>query len=727
MLNGEALVATDSGDLVWHSQSPGLYANLNVQPLRFGHFLTYWNGTKATDSLQQSFGYGYVSILDTSYNEVRRICPKLNLVTVNGTQYECPLDMRESYITEQTTLIATVVNVTSADLSSIGGPVDGYIYNTILNFHVRLLREETTSIANGHNHVPAAKVTVSFLILAHSSSSRDEHSQAGRLFNQQPRVVRHNMPGNPARSECKVASLPRLSRYYLVYCSARLQVDSGGLLEFLSRTAESFAFPSVLDPAHEIMTTVVLSPDEFYRDEGAERLMVIGDGLFLVRKNLDCALKQFRYDYEPRTLWVDAIYINQSDVDERGDQVSQMGSVYSKANDVIIWLGEATNDSNQGMDFLKEILMLGSYREPSEERYSDQNMADDFRTTLDRPDSNSCILALAGILARSWWDRVWMLQEIVLAHSATVYCGSKSHTWDSFEMLSIILLQPGIQSLLVRFSNAGSLAARVLRERLNRPFNIRRIRTDQASEEGMTLSRMVKRTINYDATDPRDKVYAVLSTVTHDTTLEPNYNLTKSKVYTAAFKAILQQDGDLSILCLLTAKEFRDESLPSWVPDLSSECSMVPISAAHDERVGRVHNASPPHRKFPEGSMQFRDDDTVLVLTGVTVGTISCLGTTAPDIRLAPIRDYALRSMKEAMFSWGSLLMNEHFFKNYITGCTKMEAFWRTITLDQKVQGYHPGYSMRKVGAARRLGNPDEWIPPPNPPDELRLFAALDD
>ena len=528
--------------------------------------------------------------------------------------------------------------------------------------------------------------------------------------------------------------------------------------------------PNVLDPAHEIMTTVELSSDEFYSysslqdknwirllvlepspdpeapvfctlqhwplsdapryealsyvwgDEGSMGTIIIDDGLFLVRPNLDSALKQLRYDYTPRTLWVDAICINQFDNDERGDQVSQMGRIYSKANDVVIWLGEESHNSNQGMDFLDEIVMLGSRRE-----YLDQNMADDFRSILDRPDSNSCILALADILMRPWWDRVWTLQEIVLAHSATVYCGSKIQTWDSFEMVSIILLQPGIQSLLVRFSKAGSIGARLLRERLNRPFNINRIRSDLASEAGMTLSGMVKRTINYLATDPRDRVYALFSTVTRDTALEINYNLSKRKVYTAALKAILQQDGNLSILSFITANESRDESLPSWVPDLSGDRKMIPISAAPDERVGRVYNASPPHRTFPEGSIQFQDDNTVLVLAGVTVDTIKCLGATAPDMRFAQISNNPLSSMKEAIYSWRSVLEDEHFLKNYITGCTKMEAFWRTITLDQKVQGYHPGYIARQVDAARRLGNSDEWIPPPTPRDESRLLAALDD
>ena len=40
-----------------------------------------------------------------------------------------------------------------------------------------------------------------------------------------------------------------------------------------------------------------------------------------------------------RTLWADAICINQSDVAERNSQVSKMGSIYARASSVHIWLG----------------------------------------------------------------------------------------------------------------------------------------------------------------------------------------------------------------------------------------------------------------------------------------------------------------------------------------------------------------------------------------------------
>ncbi|KAF2445504.1 HET-domain-containing protein, partial [Karstenula rhodostoma CBS 690.94] len=63
-----------------------------------------------------------------------------------------------------------------------------------------------------------------------------------------------------------------------------------------------------------------------------------------IRKSLEDALRVFRYVDRPRVLWVDALCINQDDVEERSEQVAMMGSVYSYASGVLIWLG---NDTEQ--------------------------------------------------------------------------------------------------------------------------------------------------------------------------------------------------------------------------------------------------------------------------------------------------------------------------------------------------------------------------------------------
>jgi hypothetical protein len=54
-----------------------------------------------------------------------------------------------------------------------------------------------------------------------------------------------------------------------------------------------------------------------------------------VRENLFDALVTLRHENQQRTLWVDAICINQDDMKERNHQVSRMGSIYSQAEKVV--------------------------------------------------------------------------------------------------------------------------------------------------------------------------------------------------------------------------------------------------------------------------------------------------------------------------------------------------------------------------------------------------------
>ncbi|PVH83426.1 HET-domain-containing protein, partial [Cadophora sp. DSE1049] len=57
--------------------------------------------------------------------------------------------------------------------------------------------------------------------------------------------------------------------------------------------------------------------------------------------NLSRALRHLRRVDEPggRVLWIDALCVNQKDTNERNHQVTQMGEIYSHAENVIVWLG----------------------------------------------------------------------------------------------------------------------------------------------------------------------------------------------------------------------------------------------------------------------------------------------------------------------------------------------------------------------------------------------------
>src|SRR6266516_377443 len=55
-----------------------------------------------------------------------------------------------------------------------------------------------------------------------------------------------------------------------------------------------------------------------------------------VRKNLESALRHLRDGTKEELLWVDALCINQNDLDERSSQVAIIDSMYGDAEEVIV-------------------------------------------------------------------------------------------------------------------------------------------------------------------------------------------------------------------------------------------------------------------------------------------------------------------------------------------------------------------------------------------------------
>jgi hypothetical protein len=71
--------------------------------------------------------------------------------------------------------------------------------------------------------------------------------------------------------------------------------------------------------------------------------VLIDDLDFPVTANLFAALRGFRLCSQVRTLWVDAICINQDDISERHDQVQKMSHIFRAAKNVLFWPGEEGN------------------------------------------------------------------------------------------------------------------------------------------------------------------------------------------------------------------------------------------------------------------------------------------------------------------------------------------------------------------------------------------------
>jgi hypothetical protein len=64
-----------------------------------------------------------------------------------------------------------------------------------------------------------------------------------------------------------------------------------------------------------------------------------------VTPNLGAALQRLRDRFRRRTVWIDALCINQNDLEERAQQVSFMKDIYARAKHVVVWLGDNNVDA----------------------------------------------------------------------------------------------------------------------------------------------------------------------------------------------------------------------------------------------------------------------------------------------------------------------------------------------------------------------------------------------
>jgi hypothetical protein len=77
--------------------------------------------------------------------------------------------------------------------------------------------------------------------------------------------------------------------------------------------------------------------------------------LLPITKNLSVALHHLKLSSEPRTMWIDAICINQDDLPERSREAIKMGLVYNNAKQVLVWLGPSSENSSLALETLYKL------------------------------------------------------------------------------------------------------------------------------------------------------------------------------------------------------------------------------------------------------------------------------------------------------------------------------------------------------------------------------------
>lgn len=86
-------------------------------------------------------------------------------------------------------------------------------------------------------------------------------------------------------------------------------------------------------------------------DLSSELLLIDGKELVSTR-NLEVALRHLRNSVDSNVSWIDAICINQADMEEKAEQVKLMGRIFEMSATVLIWLGPGTEQTDEVMRYV---------------------------------------------------------------------------------------------------------------------------------------------------------------------------------------------------------------------------------------------------------------------------------------------------------------------------------------------------------------------------------------
>jgi hypothetical protein len=366
-----------------------------------------------------------------------------------------------------------------------------------------------------------------------------------------------------------------------------------------------------------------------------------------IGENLYGALLRLRGTEGRRTLWIDALCIDQRNLSERSLQVRRMGDVFGEARSVIIWLGEAADDSGLAIRFIQN-LKVGEFDRLSADGKSVKELR-----------------AVAMLMRRPWFTRRWIVQEVAFAKEARVICGPDWIYWDTFsegitlfaekfdrmpnlfpllrhryntsafvkvymenqfmiymgvaaalgffvptafpEGLTGLVLCLGLGALTllnignsIWFSKAEQIlkqtfpigkvrgvGAHALVMALERVF--RKEQREDNPERLCTMEELLSSLTAFQASKPHDVIYAVASLAKDSIGLIPDYKKPLHQVCIDVIDETIQTSQSLNIICRPWAPVFH--GLPSWIPQASGlpfaiDSSHVYVRRCADPLVG---------------------------------------------------------------------------------------------------------------------------------------------
>ncbi|KAI1121090.1 heterokaryon incompatibility protein-domain-containing protein [Nemania abortiva] len=310
--------------------------------------------------------------------------------------------------------------------------------------------------------------------------------------------------------------------------------------------------------------------------EVKEEILINGRKLS-VTINLYEALIHLRSLLSPVPLWIDAVCINQDDVEERQREVAKMGRIYRDATAAILWLGLSEGDYDTPdacmMKFSEAALIISKVEMLHREIHdiyggTDENPWELMKGVYEGGDlgMNPIHIALWALFTLPAWRRVWIMQELVLAQDTYILWGQELINFQVLD--SLLEVQDQFRPVNPYFDDTQAALRRYTMARQVIMFRGHRV----SLLEALLAVRYREATLEH------DYVYGLLGFVdVADSVILPAYNKPFRDIYMEAFRIIFRQEPNLDVLsacdrgwasCSCLEGE-TDSNWPTWLPDWS--------------------------------------------------------------------------------------------------------------------------------------------------------------
>jgi len=416
-----------------------------------------------------------------------------------------------------------------------------------------------------------------------------------------------------------------------------------------------------------------------WSDSTETKTMVLNGRSLKISTSVYNILRHRRATFATRLIWIDSVCINQDDSMEKSHQVRKMQTIYAKATRVTVCLGDSP-DAHLARGLIQTLfshITLFDRKEWSQVILELYIRSQEQNDGAPPPEW----MALRKLLRHTWFERCWVIQEVVLASKVYILYGGKYIDWEILLRIIIAFIQERsgpIRKLMSGKDGTGSTPASLTHVPLMEGY-----RFGYLEKLPLKFHALLRSSLTFRATDPRDKMFALQGISEAASSLPIDYDLDIEQVLLSTSSYLLKRPEAIEVLQhagIGWTEESDYFKRPSWVVDWS-RTRQIGLGSLSSSKLGDFYL----YRAAVEIQPHIREvENNCIEIAGLRVDRIEILGRVRqipPENHLYDLQeenDKTLLWLREAE-SMARRLPSEYSY----TDQPRSEAFWRTCIGDR--------------------------------------------